>query len=142
MNCVLCNKPITDPKSLERGVGPDCWEQMKADLTKHLGQFGDRYCGKFDGEVMLMRGIDGAPMTNIAHKLLMHSPSGYEWGFNGKGPADLALNILLQFARADVAIRLHQQFKQDFLVKLPKDGGKINGLAITKWVEGKTMTLF
>ncbi len=142
MNCVLCNKPITDPQSMERGVGPDCWEQLRADLEKNTGRFVDRYCGKFDGDVVLMRGTDGAPMSNIPHKVLMHSPTGYEWGFNGKGPADLALNILLQFARADVAIRWHQQFKHDFLVKLPKEGGKLSGKLVRKWLEGKTLTLF
>lgn len=142
MNCVVCNKPITDAVSLERGVGPDCWQMLQGAMDKHSSHFADRYCGKFDGDVVLMRGADGAPMTNIPHKVLMHSPTGYEWGFNGKGPADLALNILLQYARADVAIVWHQQFKKDFLEKAPKEGMKIEGKRIKQWIAGKTQTLF
>lgn len=142
MNCVVCNKPITDAVSLERGVGPDCWQMLQGAMEKHSRHFADRYCGKFDGDVMLMRGADGAPMTNIPHKVLMHSPTGYEWGFNGKGPADLALNILLQFTRADIAIIWHQQFKKDFLEKAPKEGMKIEGKRIKQWIAGKTQTLF
>ena len=32
--------------------------------------------------------------TNVPHLVVHHSPTGYEWGYGGSGPADLALNIL------------------------------------------------
>lgn len=31
--------------------------------------------------------------TNVPHLVAHHSPSGFEWGYGGSGPADLALNI-------------------------------------------------
>lgn len=37
---------------------------------------------------------------NIAPKHVCHSPSGWEWGFCGSGPADFALNILARFLPA------------------------------------------
>ena len=27
-HCGRCNRPLTDPLSIERGIGPDCWEMM------------------------------------------------------------------------------------------------------------------
>lgn len=27
--CLICNRELTDPESVERGIGPGCWEKMK-----------------------------------------------------------------------------------------------------------------
>jgi len=27
-HCGRCNRPLTHPSSIDRGIGPDCWEQM------------------------------------------------------------------------------------------------------------------
>ena len=140
--CAICNKPLTDSLSVDRGIGPDCWENLENEIAKNSSRFADRYCGKFNGDVVLMRGIDGAPLTNIPHRIILHSPTGYEWGYSGQGPADLALNILWQFTRADVALKWHQDFKHEFLTKMPKDGKTIKGEQIRRWIAGKTMTLF
>ena len=32
--------------------------------------------------------------TNVPWTVIRHSPDGFNWGYNGSGPADLALNIL------------------------------------------------
>jgi hypothetical protein len=26
--CACCGRPLTVPESIERGIGPDCWEKM------------------------------------------------------------------------------------------------------------------
>lgn len=45
-----------------------------------------------------------------------HSPSGFNAGYLGSGPAQSALGILLHVLKdKTIAIRLHQKFKQDFL---------------------------
>ena len=31
--------------------------------------------------------------TNVPHNIVYHSPTGFEWGYAGSGPADLALNL-------------------------------------------------
>lgn len=28
MRCRMCGRKITDPESMQRGFGPQCWEQM------------------------------------------------------------------------------------------------------------------
>jgi len=47
-----------------------------------------------------------------------HSPDGFQRGFGGSGPAQLALAVLLDFSHSDEALslNLYQQFKQEFLV--------------------------
>ena len=44
--------------------------------------------------------------------LFNHSPTGFEWGYGGSGPAQLALAILAERLSDDaMAVRLHQAFK-------------------------------
>lgn len=32
--CGKCNRPLKDPRSIERGYGPDCWKKVKATAIK------------------------------------------------------------------------------------------------------------
>lgn len=48
-----------------------------------------------------------------------HSPTGFEWGYGGSGPAQLALAILADCLDEDVAQKLHQQFKFKVIAPLP-----------------------
>lgn len=48
-------------------------------------------------------------------KVWNHSPSGFEAGYAGSGPAQLALAILMMFTDNATASRLHQFFKFDYL---------------------------
>jgi Family of unknown function (DUF6166) len=44
--------------------------------------------------------------------LFNHSPTGFDWGYGGSGPAQLALALLADaLGDDDRAIRLHQDFK-------------------------------
>ncbi len=36
----------------------------------------------------------GVAHSNLPHTIDWHSPSGFEWGYSGSGPAELALNLL------------------------------------------------
>lgn len=47
-------------------------------------------------------------------KLANKSPSGFNWGYGGSGPSQLALAILLDFTgSATVALEHYQRFKWD-----------------------------
>ncbi len=51
-----------------------------------------------------------------------HSPSGFEAGYGGSGPAQLALAILCDALDDDQrAIRIYQQFKFRVIASLPRD---------------------
>lgn len=50
------------------------------------------------------------------HDLWNHSPSGFEWGYGGSGPAQLALALLADALGDDgLAVRLHQAFKREIV---------------------------
>ncbi|TDI17450.1 MAG: hypothetical protein E2P05_02240 [Acidobacteria bacterium] len=94
------------------------------------------------------RGTWFKPLPHISY----HSPDGFEWGYGGSGPADLALAILTDFfnekpheVRAEArkgralevpssAVHFHQQFKEKFIVGLPKAGWKITEEQIKEWI--------
>jgi hypothetical protein len=49
-----------------------------------------------------------------------HSPDGFNWGFVGSGPAQLALGILMCFMKPSVASQYYQTFKFGWIAGLPK----------------------
>jgi hypothetical protein len=49
-------------------------------------------------------------------KLLNHSPDGFNWGYGGSGPAQLALAIVLKLTGE---ITGYQDFKWRIIAKLP-----------------------
>lgn len=91
------------------------------------------------GEKIVLRRDETGVYTNVPHLVRHHSPSGYEWGYGGSGPADLALNIVEAILRRErfvgpttkdvwdkstifrAAYRLHQGFKWAFIAPAPKD---------------------
>lgn len=53
-----------------------------------------------------------------------HSPTGFEWGYGGSGPAQLALAILAKYLGDDgLAVELHQPFKWRIVAPQPRDSG-------------------
>lgn len=66
--------------------------------------------------------LDPAP----SQQLFNHSPSGFEWGYAGSGPSQLALAILLDFCGdPEIALRHYQKFKAQFIVALPREALRI-----------------
>lgn len=55
-----------------------------------------------------------------SQKVWNHSPDGFNFGYSGSGPAQLALAIMLELFPKDEALRLYQQFKRDVIAALPQ----------------------
>ena len=57
-------------------------------------------------------------MVNVPHEITRKSPTGFEWGYGGSGPSDLALNILYDFTKnKDIAVRIFKNIELNiFLV--------------------------
>lgn len=54
--------------------------------------------------------------------VINHSPSGFECGYHGSGPAQLALAILVDvLGDKNKACSLHQDFKRSVIASLPRD---------------------
>jgi len=62
-----------------------------------------------------------SPEQSLA--LASHSPSGFEWGYGGSGPAQLALALLLDYTE-DEALSLdrYQEFKTEVVSQLECTG--------------------
>src|SRR3989304_1690171 len=59
---------------------------------------------------------------NPRFDLRNHSPTGFEWGYGGSGPAQLALAILADhFGNDDYAQKLYQDFKFRTIGRLNAD---------------------
>lgn len=69
-----------------------------------------------------------------------HSPSGFEWGYGGSGPAELARAILMAARPGDrpaEGVRhpgCYQRFKFDVVASLPRDGWVVSGDRIEEWL--------
>lgn len=56
--------------------------------------------------------LNGVPLKpEKSQQVINHSPDGFNWGYPGSGPAQLALAILLEFMPVTYAVGLYQQFK-------------------------------
>ncbi len=66
--------------------------------------------------------LDGKELLpGPSQKIWNHSPDGFNWGYGGSGPAQLALAICLALTRdKDVAAAIHQGFKRDIVASLPQ----------------------
>ena len=99
---------------------------------------------------ILLQRLGDTVCTNVPHLVTHHSPAGYEWGYGGSGPADLALNVLEYVLLEDgyqgstVACRqgrcfrrawdLHQRFKAEVLVPCPRSGAQIPLAVVRDWL--------
>lgn len=157
--CFICHRELKDPKSIERGTGPICAGRhaQDAEIAKR-----DKFADENDptpftvGLVMRRGGKRGdadrtqMPITNIPHLVVHHSPDGFEFGYGGSGPADLALNACQLYLNATgyqgrtsqcydgscytLAWRLHQDFKRAFIETAPHWGAVIPFERIEAWM--------
>jgi len=61
---------------------------------------------------------EGTRITTLNPRtdLWNHSPTGFQWGYGGSGPAQLALALLADATGDDrLAVHLHQPFKRHFV---------------------------
>jgi hypothetical protein len=61
-----------------------------------------------------------SPLKSL--RLRNHSPDGFEWGYEGSGPAQTALALLLDFTRdRTLALLLYQDFKSLVVARLARE---------------------
>lgn len=67
--------------------------------------------------------------------LFNHSPAGLEWGYQGSGPAQLALAILADYLDDDAeAVQLHQDFKRACIAHMENDEWELTDEQMRKTV--------
>ena len=71
-----------------------------------------------------------------SQELWNHSPDGFNWGYGGSGPAQLALALLLDAGLSNQdAVALHQRFKWDVIAKLPQTDFIIDANRVLAWIK-------
>lgn len=92
------------------------------------------YCG--------IRCVNGATVTRDGQpfdhgpslRVWNHSPTGFEWGYGGSGPAQLALAILLDYCNPDEAVQRHQAFKWAVVCDLDSHNFVLYGEDVAAWL--------
>jgi hypothetical protein len=71
-----------------------------------------------------------------SQKLRNHSPTGFEWGYRGTGPAQLALALVLDATGHPLqSLAAYQWFKVAVVSNFDHDTWEITAGEIHKWVE-------
>jgi len=86
-----------------------------------------------DGVVVTVDGRRLPPRNDLFN----HSPDGFEYGYGGSGPAQLALAILAHHTKNDeLAVKLHQKFKFNMIAPLPREAAwSISSDAVAEFVQ-------
>lgn len=94
----------------------------------------------------------GEACANVPRAVTHHSPDGYEWGYTGSGPADLALNIMhALFPIVDTTVTvqlyrgkcsaltwsLYQKFKERVVARVPREGGVITRAQVAAFLSAE-----
>ena len=160
-HCSRCKRVLSDPDSVQRGMGPECASRSwspESGLCKR-----DKFSDEFDGSIPFERAFvmkrhrstdpseKGIVVTNVSHLVVQHSPDGFEFGYGGSGPADLALNACQLYLNMtgyegkimkcydgkcwSLAFALHQDFKSQFITGAPREGRIIPFKQIDAWFQ-------
>lgn len=70
----------------------------------------------------------------LSLKLRNHSPTGFEMGYSGSGPAQLALAILLDGFGRKIAEERYQDFKSTFIATFTGEGFVVDHDEIKEWL--------
>lgn len=79
--------------------------------------------------------VNGLPL-NPRFDLRSHSPIGFEWGYSGSGPAQLALALLAdQIGSDNETLMLYQDFKRTVVARLPLHAWTLTSQQIWRAIE-------
>jgi hypothetical protein len=162
--CGRCKRRLTDPVSISLGMGPECrghaGRSMSGSLCKR-DEFSDQFDSSvpFEQALVLKRAPRpvmhdslaevGQAVTNVPHLVVHHSPDGFEFGYSGSGPTDLALNICQLYLNLtgyegqqtklydgkcwSLAYAIRIDFRNHFIASAPRKGKVIPFADIDAW---------
>ena len=71
-------------------------------------------------------------------RLRRHSPSGFEWGYEGSGPAQLALAILIETGGEAAALEHYHEFKREWLSGIRSTEWRLPTAEVEAWLRERT----
>lgn len=134
--CKRCRRILKDPVSIDAGLGPVCRSKVAFVATVQRVPPLEPFATV---GLVCQRAADGTALVNLKQTIVRHSPTGFEWGYGGSGPADLALNVLAAVIgqRLAEAGGLYQNFKRDLIETMPREGGRIPLKLIRDWLTAR-----
>lgn len=94
--------------------------------------------GDTAAEAFIVSADGAATRLPPRHDLTNHSPDGFNYGYGGSGPSQLAIALLAHALDDEMqARRLYQAFKQDVVGRVPLVVGRweISGRDIRRWAQ-------
>ena len=120
--CAICNRILTDPRSISIGIGPVCLARSRGttyrkgktkvilsddqmefnfDVSDEASEDQIWIIPNFSEVIFIQRNSRNEITTNVPHLITHHSPDGFEFGYSGSGPADLSINIIEEILRLE-----------------------------------------
>lgn len=60
--------------------------------------------------------VDGVPLDpKYSQSIINHSPDGFNWGYGGSGPSQLALALMLLVTDKNTAVKHYHMFKWEYV---------------------------
>ncbi len=153
--CRICGRSLTNPVSIQRGIGPICsgrgYRGGSSTVMKDDSGLCDNHIMEPLENGLVLRRDERGVWTNCPHVVIHHSPTGFEFGYGGSGPADLALNVVEVLLNRlghdgprmkcfdgecfEEAFVLHQAFKWKFIAGAHRDeGARIPYQRMLEWI--------
>lgn len=134
--CRKCGRELKTEPGRSNGIGPVCARKVFVEKLRQDNGDTDEIV-PYDGgalwierkpaQTVFARGANSYSIqpathpasgikTNVPRMEYYHSPTGYNFGYGGSGPADFALNCCLLLCKSKQdAHRIHQKFKMAFV---------------------------
>jgi hypothetical protein len=141
--------PSKDERSLSQSVDPKPGEQGLASLAIPSQEL-KTYHGRRNADgssavwvvddptiIVTQNGLNDAAARDLPFRLDLrnHSPTGFSWGYEGSGPAQLSLAVLADALRDDELAQTHyQNFKRNVISRLG-DSWMLTAVEIRQFVD-------
>lgn len=134
--CRKCGRELKTEPGRSNGIGPVCARKnLIESIRKDQGDTdeivpydgGALWIERLTAQTLTPRGGNSYSIqpathpasgirTNVPRMEYLHSPTGYNFGYGGSGPADFALNCCLLLCKSKKdAHTIHQKFKMAFV---------------------------
>lgn len=78
--------------------------------------------------------VNGKPLP-LRLELANHSPTGFEWGYRGSGPAQLALAIAADLVGDERALDVYQAVKDQLIARIDSPTWTLTGPVVLEVIE-------
>lgn len=99
----------------------------------HNNKYSGRRESEVGGQPVFVEDETGRHPLDPRHDLRNHSPDGFQWGYGGSGPAQLALAILAREFNDEVAMTHYQDFKSEYVANWD-DEWSIDSKQLEAWM--------